>query len=98
MSETLHKEKQIQIQIDEAVARGTYVNFCAVSHKPGEFIVDFVFMYPLEPKGKVQSRIVMNPVAAKQIFTTLLENLRIYEERFGRVNAEPVDATPRLIQ
>lgn len=98
MVETTRKERQIQLQVDEIVAQGTYANFCAVTHKQGEFIIDFVFMQPLESKGKVRSRIVMNPVAAKQIFQTLMQNLRIYEERFGTIQTVSDEPPPTLMQ
>ncbi|MBI2061840.1 MAG: DUF3467 domain-containing protein [Nitrospirae bacterium] len=98
MSETLRKEQQIQIQIDEPIGQGVYSNFCAVTHKQGEFIVDFIFIQPLEPKGKVRSRVVLTPVAAKQIFQTLMENMRIYEERFGRIEILAGEPKPTMMQ
>ena len=49
---------QLQIELKEEVAQGTYANLAIITHSSSEFIVDFVRVMPGLPKAGVQSRIV----------------------------------------
>lgn len=79
------KEIKIQIQLDENVAQGAYVNFAMMSHSETEFLVDFIFIQPQAPKAKVRSRIILSPKHVKRLYQALGENLAKYEERFGKI-------------
>ena len=48
---------QLQIELKEEVAQGTYANLAIITHSSSEFIVDFVRVMPGLPKAGVQSRI-----------------------------------------
>ena len=42
MSEDQNKKGQINIELDETVAGGTYSNLAIINHSVSEFIVDFI--------------------------------------------------------
>ena len=77
--------QQIQVNLDESVAEGTYANFAIISHSPSEIVVDFVRMMPGLQKAKVQSRIILTPQNAKALSKALEQNLEKFEENFGEI-------------
>ena len=79
------KEIKIQIQLDESMAQGAYVNFAMMSHSETEFLVDFIFIQPQAPKAKVRSRVILSPKHVKRFYQAIGENLAKYEERFGKI-------------
>ena len=76
---------QLQIELKEEVAQGTYANLAIITHSSSEFIVDFVRVMPGLPKAGVQSRIVLTPEHAKRLMYALQENVAKYERNFGPV-------------
>ena len=70
---------QLQIELKEEVAQGTYANLAIITHSSSEFIVDFVRVMPGMPKAGVQSRIVLAPEHAKRLLRALEENIGKYE-------------------
>jgi hypothetical protein len=76
---------QLQIQMDDATAQGAYVNLTLVNHTETEFLFDFVFVQPMDPRAKVRARIISSPKHAKRFLLALTENVAKYEERFGEV-------------
>ena len=81
-----HREIQLQVQLDDDVAQGMYVNMAMVNHTETEFTLDFVFIQPQQPKGKVRARIITSPKHAKRLLAALQENLGKYEQRFGTID------------
>ena len=79
--------QQLQIEIDENVARGTYTNLALITHSETEMLIDFLFLQPQTPKTKVLTRIVTSPVHAKRFLAALQDNIAKYEARFGTINA-----------
>lgn len=77
---------EINIELPEEVAQGCYSNLAVITHSSSEFIYDFIRMMPGIPKAKVQSRIIMTPEHAKRFFNALQDNLRKYEEQFGKIS------------
>jgi hypothetical protein len=54
------KKGQINIELDESVAEGTYSNLAIINHSVSEFVVDFVKHNAWNvPKNKVKSRIIL---------------------------------------
>jgi len=53
-----NQQGQINIELDEKVAEGTYSNLAIINHSVSEFVVDFVNIMPGVPKNKVKSRII----------------------------------------
>ena len=76
---------QLQIELKEEVAQGTYANLAIITHSSSEFIVDFVRVMPGMPKAGVQSRIVLAPEHAKRLLRALEENIGKYERAFGPI-------------
>ncbi len=79
------KEMGIQIQLDEAIAQGVYINLALINHTETEFILDFIYVQPQTPQGKVRSRVVTSPIHMKRLLNALVENIKKYEERFGEI-------------
>lgn len=85
MSENQSKEGQINIELDESVAEGTYSNLAIINHSVSEFIVDFITVMPGVPKAKVKSRIILTPQHAKRLTKALAENVQRFEEANGEI-------------
>jgi len=78
---------QLQIEIDEATAQGAYVNFMIVGHTDTEFTLDFIYVQPHQPKGKVRFRVITAPSHAKRMLAALEENVRKHEASHGPIKA-----------
>lgn len=81
-------QKQIQVELGDKEAEGTYSNLAIISHSPAEFIFDFTRIMPGVPKAKVQSRIIMTPQHAKMLYNALRENLHKYESKHGEIKTQ----------
>lgn len=79
------KDNQLQIELKEDVAEGTYSNLAIIAHSTSEFVIDFVRMMPGVAKAQVKSRIVMTPEHAKRLALALQDNLMRYEAQFGEI-------------
>ena len=79
------EENQLQIELKEDIAEGTYANLAIIAHSTSEFVLDFVRMMPGVNKAKVKSRIVMTPEHAKRLALALQDNLMRYEAQFGEI-------------
>jgi hypothetical protein len=71
---------EIQIELTDEVAQGTYVNLVVIAHSEDEFVFDFIRLVPGVPKAKVKCRLIMTPDNARRLLHTLDENLRQYDE------------------
>jgi allophanate hydrolase subunit 1 len=76
---------QINIEISEEVAEGSYANLAIITHSHAEFVIDFVNVMPGTPKSKVKSRIIFTPMHAKRFLRALEDNLNRYEAANGTV-------------
>lgn len=83
MEDNKGQENQIQIELDENVAQGTYANLAIISHSSSEFVIDFVRVLPGLPKAKVKSRIILTPENAKRLLFALGENITQFENTAG---------------
>jgi len=88
------KQVNIQIQLDDDIAQGMYVNMVVVQHSSAEFVLDFIFVTPGQPKAKVRSRVILAPEHTKRLFAVLRENLGHYENRFGEIKLTNVVTPP----
>ncbi|GAA4239367.1 DUF3467 domain-containing protein [Postechiella marina] len=79
------KQGQINIELDEAVAEGTYSNLAIINHSVSEFVVDFVNIMPGVPKSKVKSRIILTPQHAKRLLKALADNVNRFENSHGEI-------------
>ena len=83
---------KLQVHIDETVAQGQYSNLIMINHTETEFVLDFVFVQPQQPKAKVSSRIITSPQHAKQLLRALSENVALYENKHGPI---PIPGAPK---
>ena len=74
-------EVQLQIQLDDDVANGRYVNLALVNHTETEFVFDYIYVQPQQPKAKVLARIITSPRHMKRLVAAMQENLAKYEAR-----------------
>ena len=86
---------QLQIELAEDVAQGTYSNLVFCTHSTSEFIFDFARVLPGARKGKVYSRIVMTPQHAKALAQLLERNIDTFENQHGTINVAGAD-DPRI--
>lgn len=86
MSDQKQQPGQINIELDEKTAEGTYSNLAIINHSASEFVVDFVAIMPGIPKAKVKSRIVLTPQHAKRLFKALGENIHRFESAHGPIS------------
>jgi hypothetical protein len=82
------EKKQLAIEIDEATAQGMYSNLAYIVHSEQEFLLDFMFLTPQQPKAKVRARIITSPKHAKRFMSALAENIQKYEARYGVIPVE----------
>ena len=85
MAEEKAKPNQLNIELDEKVADGTYANLAIINHSVSEFVVDFVNVMPGTPKAKVKSRIILTPQHAKRLSKALAENVSRFENAHGEI-------------
>lgn len=91
------KENQLNIELSEEVAEGTYSNLALITHSQSEFVVDFIRLMPGVPKARVKSRVVMSPQNAKRLMKALADNISKYESSNGVIKDDgdhPANAFP----
>jgi hypothetical protein len=79
MPDQPQQPNQLNIEISEEVAEGSYANLAIITHSHAEFVIDFVNVMPGTPKSKVKSRIILTPQHAKRLMKALTENISKYE-------------------
>ena len=85
MEENQHKDGQLNIELDQEIAEGTYSNLAIINHSISEFIVDFINIMPGVPKARVKSRIILMPQHAKRLAKALADNVRKFEQANGDI-------------
>jgi len=82
MAESKESQK-IRMVFPEHLKAGTYSNLMIVNHTREEFILDFLMVSP--PEGTVSARVIMSPGHMKRTIIALQENVKRYEEKFGKI-------------
>ncbi len=82
----MENENQINIELSEEIAEGTYSNLAIITHSNSEFVVDFIRLMPGVPKAKVKARIVLTPEHAKRLLMALSDNINKYEDMHGEIS------------
>jgi len=85
MSDNKNKKNNINIELDEKVAEGTYANLAIINHSVSEFVVDFINIMPGVPKAKVKSRIILTPQHAKRFMKAMADNISRFEKAHGEI-------------
>jgi hypothetical protein len=96
MEEQNPKGNQINIELSEEVAQGTYANLAVISHSSSEFVVDFIRVVPGVPKAPVKSRIILTPEHAKRLMFALKENVDKYERLNGEIKIKGGHKTTKM--
>ena len=81
------RQGQIEIELPDDEATGTYSNLVMISHSASEFILDFIAVMPGVPKAKVVKRLVLTPDHAKRLVNALGDNVQKYEEEHGSISS-----------
>lgn len=79
------QDQQLNIELTEEMADGTYANLAIITHSFAEFVIDFVNVMPNMPKSKVKSRVVMTPQHAKRLMRALVDNVKRFEAQHGLI-------------
>lgn len=80
------QQVQIQLQIDDAIANGAYVNMALLNHNETEFVIDFIYVQPQGPKAVVRARVINSPKHMKRLLLALEDNVAKYEAQFGKID------------
>jgi hypothetical protein len=83
MAEAPKGPQQVQIKADEKELLGQYANLVVIHHNAEEFTLNFVYVFPSVPQGKLVSSMIMTPSHAKRLMRALQENITRYEAQFG---------------
>jgi hypothetical protein len=88
MSDSKEKQagNQLNIELGEEAAEGTYANLAIITHSSSEFVFDFIRVMPGVPKAKVKSRIIMTPQHAKRLLRALSDNISKFEASHGDIS------------
>ena len=76
---------QLNIELPEDVAEGTYSNLAIITHSNSEFVIDFIRIMPGVPQAKVKSRILLTPQQTKRLMKALSDNLSKFESMHGKI-------------
>src|SRR5271155_3372049 len=82
-------KQQVQIKADEKELLGQYSNLVVVHHNAEEFTLNFVYVFPTLPQGKLVASLIMSPAHAKRLMRALQENVARYEAQFGTLPEGP---------
>lgn len=96
MDKAENNNGQVQIELKEEVAQGTYANLAIITHSSSEFVLDFIRMLPGMPKAGVQARVILVPEHAKRLLLALQENIDKYERVFGPIRVPDDRPLPPL--
>lgn len=80
---------QVQIKADEKELLGQYSNLVMIHHNAEEFTLNFIYIFPSVPQGKLVASLIVNPRHAKRLLTALGENVARYEAQFGKIPEGP---------
>jgi hypothetical protein len=80
-----NNQNQLNIELTEEIAEGTYSNLAIITHSSSEFVIDFIKVMPGVPKAKVKSRVVLTPQHAKRLLHALKDNIQKFEQANGDI-------------
>ncbi len=93
------EESKIEIQLDPEILKGIFANVTNIGHTQEEFLLDFLFIQQQPaPFGKLVSRVVLTPGHARRLLSALQDNIRKYEEQYGKLEPTSNPSTNQTIQ
>ena len=81
----MNTDNELNIELSNEVAQGSYSNLAIITHSSSEFIVDFIRMMPGVPKPQVNNRIIMTAEHAKRLMHALEDNITKFESQYGEI-------------
>ena len=92
--EEQNNDNQLNIELSEEIAEGTYSNLAIITHSNTEFVLDFIRVMPGIPKARVKSRIILTPEHAKRLLRALEDNIDKFEAVNGRIKFQEEGGYP----
>lgn len=88
--------KRISLKVDlpPETAQGLYSNLTMSNFNEEEFVLDFAYIQPSLPQGRIHSRIILSPKNTKRLMQMLQQNILDYEKKVGPIDE---DSFPRQI-
>jgi len=65
------QQQQVQIKADEKELLGQYANLVVVHHNAEEFTLNFIYLFPSVPHGKLVGSLILSPAHAKRLAKAL---------------------------
>jgi hypothetical protein len=93
MAQASGEQMQVQIKADEKELVGQFCNLVMFHHNAEEFTMQFIYVFPNVPQGKLLASTIVTPAHAKRILRALGENISRYEAQFGPIR-EVSEPTP----
>lgn len=90
------QQQQVQIKADEKELVGQYTNLAMIHHNAEEFTLNFIYIFPNVPQGKLVSSVIVSPGHAKRLLRALGENITRYEAQFGAIPEGPAMPDPNV--
>ena len=90
------QQVQVQIKADEKELTGIYSNLAMIHHNGDEFTLNFIYVFPNVPQGKLMASVIFSPAHAKRFLRALDENISRYESQFGEIRETPVGPEPNI--
>jgi hypothetical protein len=89
------QQKQLQMVISDDDQETKAANFATVSSNPVEFVFDFFHVFAPSNTAKLQTRISLSLIIAKEFLKILAENISIFESKNGEIR-KPSEPLPRI--
>ena len=77
------QKQELKIKVRDEELKGSYSNLMQIVHMKEEFILDFFLSAP--PQGMLASRIIVSPGHAKRIAAAMIDAVKKYEDKFGKI-------------
>jgi len=90
MAEAPKQQQQVQIKADEKELLGQFSNLVMIHHNAEEFTLNFIYLFPTVPQGKLVASLIVSPAHAKRLLRALTENITRYEKEFGPIAEGPM--------
>jgi hypothetical protein len=84
--------QQIPYNVEPSVLKGLYTNNMQVSHTKEEFILDFMSMSFNPQAMSLIAKIFSSPAHFKRMVAALSDNLKKYEDTFGKIESPKPEA------
>ncbi len=77
------QQANINIKVEDGILKGAYSNVMFASHNKEEFVLDFMSVFGQQ--GIEVAKVITSPGHFKRIVAALNDNLKKYEEQFGKI-------------